>query len=166
MFDVRSLFAALRRPLAPTAPSGSGIAYARGVAALAGRRPHDALAAFDDALEAAKTAQARAAAHNKRGVALVALDRRAEALDAFCLALAEDERSADAVANVGTLMLEDDHPLDAIDYYEGAIRIDDRCALAYRNLGVALRRLGRRAEAVRALRKADRLGSARSRERA
>jgi tetratricopeptide (TPR) repeat protein len=156
MFDVRRLFAAQRRP-EPTIP------YERGVAAFDDGRFEDALAAFDAALADANDAGAAAAAHNKRGVALVALRRRGDALEAFCAALISDERCAPALVNIGNLLLEDGHALDAIDYYESALRIDDAYPAAYGNLGVALRRLGRRPESVRALKRADRLlGSRRS----
>jgi tetratricopeptide (TPR) repeat protein len=102
-----------------------------------------------------------AAAHNKRGVALVALARRDDALDAFCAALLSDERCAAALVNIGNLLLEDGHELDAVDYYESALRLDDAYAAAYGNLGVALRRLGRRPESVRALKTAARLAGRR-----
>jgi tetratricopeptide (TPR) repeat protein len=150
MFDVRRLFAARRRP-EPTTP------YERGVAAFDDGRFDDALVAFDEALADARGADVAAAAHNKRGVALVALRRRDEALEAFCAALLSDERCAPALVNIGNLLLEDGHELDAIDYYESALRIDDAYAAAYGNLGVALRRMGRRPESVRALKRAARL---------
>jgi len=153
------MFAALR----PTVP---GTPYERGVVALAAQRPEDALVEFASALDSGGTVIDRARAHNKTGVALVALGRRDEAIEAFCRALEVDERLADALVNIGTLLLEDGHVADAVDYYEGAIRIDESCALAYRNLSVALRRLGRRPEAVRALRTAVRLSNRRSRGRA
>jgi tetratricopeptide (TPR) repeat protein len=98
-------------------------------------------------------------------VALVALERRAEALEAFCSALAEDERCAPALVNIGNLLLETGHVHDALDYYEAAIRAEEGYAAAHRNRAVALRRLGRRGEAVRALKRAVRLETARPRER-
>jgi tetratricopeptide (TPR) repeat protein len=150
MFDVRRLFAARRRPEPTTA-------YERGVAAFDDGRLDDALAAFSAALAEASGAGEAAAAHNKRGVALVVLGRRDDALEAFCAALVADERCAPALVNIGNLLLEDGHVLDAVDYYDSALRIDDGYAAAHGNLGVALRRLGRGGESVRALKRAARL---------
>ena len=124
MFDVRSVFAALRPKPGPRN------AFERGV------------------------------------VALVALGLRSDALEAFCIALAHDERCAPALVNLGNMLLEDGHPHDAIDYYEAALRADEKYSAGYRNLGIALRRLGRRAEAVRALRSADRIAGRPRRRRA
>ena len=63
------------------------------------------------------------------------------------------------------MLLEDGHLLDAVDYYAAAIRADETYATAHRNLGVAYKRLGRRGEAVRALRTAARLEGRRPLER-
>jgi tetratricopeptide (TPR) repeat protein len=160
MFDVRSVFAALRPKPGPRD------AFERGVVALDSGDHMAAVCEFDAALVDAQDDDARAAIHNKRGVALVALGRRPEALDAFCAALAHDERCAPALVNLGNMLLEDGHPHDAIDHYEAALRADENYSAAYRNLGIALRRLGRRAEAVRALRSADRLAGRPRRSRA
>jgi tetratricopeptide (TPR) repeat protein len=159
MFDVRRLFAALRRP------SPGGDPFALGLAASERGAHETALAAFESAAATATDGCGRARAHNKRGVALVALERRAEALEAFCSALAEDERCAPALVNIGNMLLDAGHPQDALDYYEAAIRAEDGYATAHRNLAVALRRLGRRGDAVRALKRAVRLETARPRER-
>lgn len=155
MFDVRRLFAALRpRP-------GPRDAYERGVAALERGDERGALAEFAEALADARDDARRATLHNKCGVALVALVDRERALAAFAAALDCDERHAPALANLGNLLFEDGQIADAIDYYEAAIRADAGYALARRNLGVALKALGRRLEAVRALRTASRLESRR-----
>lgn len=160
MFD--RLFAGLRppRPPRPATP------YESGLAALERGQPAEALAAFERAVLAAGNERERAEAHNKRGVALVELRRFDAALDAFCEALALDERCAPALVNLGSLLLEEGHPLDAIDYYEAALRADDKYAVAHRNLGIAFKRIGRRGEAVRHLRAAARLESRRSPGRA
>jgi tetratricopeptide (TPR) repeat protein len=150
MFDPKRLLAAL----APRAPQ---TAYERGVAALDAGRHGEALSLLAQAQAEAQNDRARAKAHNKRGVALIALGRRDAALEAFCAALSASERCAPALVNIGNLLLEDGHVTDAIDYYEAALRADDACALAYANLGVACKREGRRAEAVRYLRLAARL---------
>jgi tetratricopeptide (TPR) repeat protein len=160
MFDVRSLFAAFRRG------PGPANAFERGVVALDSGDHEVAEREFAEALEAAADPAAQAAIHNKIGVARMALGRRDEAFDAFCTALAADEKCAAALVNVGNLFLEDGHALDAVDYYEAAIRADETYAAAYRNLGIALRRLGRRSEAVRALRSADRYAGRLRRRRA
>ncbi|MDQ2909391.1 MAG: tetratricopeptide repeat protein [Candidatus Eremiobacteraeota bacterium] len=120
----------------------------------------------EEALEEFAAAVPSAAASNKRGVALIALQRRAEALDAFCEALEHDERYAPALTNIGNLLLEDGEARDAVDHYRAALSADPAYAGAYRNLGVALRRTGRRAQAVRAWRVAARLEGRRAADRA
>ena len=160
MFDVRSVFAALRPKPGPRN------AFERGVVALDSGDHPAAVREFEAALIEAGSDDARAAIHNKRGVALIALGRRPGALEAFCVALAHDERCAPALVNLGNMLLEDGHPHDAIDYYEAALRADENYSAAYRSLGIALRRLGRRGEAVRALRSADRIAGRLRRPRA
>jgi tetratricopeptide (TPR) repeat protein len=61
-----------------------------------------------------------------------------------------------AIVNVGNLLLEDGVIDDAIEHYQAALRIDDTYAPAHLNLGIAYRRLGRRADAVREFRRANR----------
>jgi len=151
MFDVRSVFAALKPKAGPTT------AFERGVVALDAGDHAGAVREFEAALAEGGDDATSAAAHNKRGVACIALGRRLDALDAFCAALTRDERCAPALVNLGNLLLEDGHALDAIDHYDAAIRADENYPAAYRNLGIALRRVGRRSESVRALRSADRL---------
>ncbi|MBD5655418.1 MAG: tetratricopeptide repeat protein [Candidatus Eremiobacteraeota bacterium] len=151
MFDVRSVFAALRRRPGPRN------AFERGVVALDAGRHEEALDEFEAARREAPEARDEAAAHNKRGVVLIALVRRHEALEAFSLALDRDAECAPALVNIGNVLLEDDHVLDAVDYYEAAIRADAGYPMAHRNLGVAFKRLGRRGDAVRAFRAAARL---------
>jgi tetratricopeptide (TPR) repeat protein len=160
MFDLRALFAAFRRG------PGPGTAFERGVVALDAGDHAAAQAEFSAALDESATPAERATICNKLGVARMALGRRDDAFADFCLALALDERCAPALVNVGNLLLEDEHTLDAIDYYEAAIRADETYPAAYRHLGIALRRLGRRAEAVRALRAADRYAARLRRSRA
>lgn len=151
------LFARLRQRKA--SPSGP---YAEGLVALERGRLQEALESFQQAALIAPDDRGRALAHNKRGVVFVELREREAALDAFCEALVLDERCAPALVNVGSLLLEDGACLDAIDYYEAALRADPKSALAHRNLGVACKRTGRRSEAVRHLRAAARLESSRS----
>lgn len=162
MFDVRRLFAAFAR----RAPPQPRDAFGRGVAALAAGDYARAVSEFEAALPDARDDRARATLHNKCGVAFVGLGDPAAALEAFARALDCDERCAPALANLGNLLFEDGHPVDALAYYEAATRADPDYPLAYRNLGVALKALGRRSEAVRALRTASRLESRRRSERA
>ncbi len=159
MFAVRQLFAAFaRRPRRD--------AFERGVAALERGERSQAFIEFETALAEASDDARRAAVHNKRGVAFMALGERDAALAAFASALDVDERCAAALTNLGNLLFEDGHVADAVDYYTAALRADAAYALAHRNLGVALKRLGRRSEAVRSLRTASRSASRRHWERA
>jgi tetratricopeptide (TPR) repeat protein len=148
---VRAFWASLREHALPRGE------LARGLRAIEGGRFEEAQAALALALGEAPDAPARALVHNKLGVAYVAAGRRAEGLEAFAEALACDPSCAAALTNIGNLLLEDGHLEDAIDHYDAAIVANDRYALAYRNLGIALRRAGRRDASVSALRKADRL---------
>ena len=162
IFDIRRLFAAFARRRPPHARDP----FARGVAALALGEHARAIAEFEDALPGAPGDRARATLHNKRGVAYVGLGDPAAALEAFAMALDYDERCAPALANVGNLLFEEGHPADALGYYEAATRADPEYPIGFRNLGVVLKALGRRSEAVRALRTASRLESRRRSERA
>jgi tetratricopeptide (TPR) repeat protein len=99
----------------------------------------------------------RAAAANKRGVALVELKRHDEARTAFEQALQIVPKFAPALVNIGNLHLEGGDAEAAIRYYESAILSDEDYALAHHNLGVAYKRLGRTGDSVRELRKAHRL---------
>ncbi len=154
MFDVRTLFAALRRPAPATAFARATVALDRGdfATALAELR-----GAHDDAADDA----ARAVIANKSGVAHIGLGEREMALASFDRALGYDERCAPALANLGNLLFEDRHINDAIDHYRAAIRADEAYAVAHQNLGVALKTLGRHGEAVRSLRTATRLAGKR-----
>ncbi len=99
----------------------------------------------------------RAAAANKRGVALRELRRVDEARASFEQALDILPNFAPALVNIGNLHLEAGEMEKAIRYYESAIRSDDENALAHHNLGVAFKRLGRTGDSVRELRRAHRL---------
>jgi tetratricopeptide (TPR) repeat protein len=151
MFHIRRLFAAPRRFGPPKTD------LERGVAALE-RGDHDGALAYLAAAAASDGPAAdRAAAHNKRGVALIAVGRREEALAAFCDALAVVERYAPALVNIGNLLLEDGDVADAIEHYRAALVADERYSGAHFNLAVALKRAGRAGEAVHHLRTAQRL---------
>lgn len=157
---VRAFWASLRENALPRGE------LARGLRAIEAGRFEEAQAALQVALAEAPDASARALVHNKLGVAYVAARRRDDALEAFAEALVCDPACAPALTNIGNLLLEDGHLEDAIDHYEAAIVANDRYALAYRNLGIALRRAGRRDASVSALRKADRLEARPLRRRA
>jgi tetratricopeptide (TPR) repeat protein len=99
----------------------------------------------------------RAARLNKRGVALVSLHRRDEALRAFEQSLEAVPRYAPALVNVGNLHLESGELEAAVVRYEAAIVADERYAPAHHNLAVAYKRMGRTADSVRELRRAGKL---------
>jgi tetratricopeptide (TPR) repeat protein len=152
MFDVRRWFAAkvMKRP-----PLDD---FDRAAALTDEGNPSEALAALERLLDGqAVPAERRAFAHNKRGVAFMALGRRDDSLDAFCAALVALENYAPALVNVGNMLLEDGDLDDAVEYYRAAIRSDATYPGAHLNLGVALKRAGRSGEAARHLRKAIRL---------
>ena len=94
---------------------------------------------------------------NKRGVARIGLQRRADARADFQGALEISPNFAPALANLGNLLLEEEEAEAAIAHYEHAIRADPDYAIAHFNLGVAYKRVGRIADGVRALRHAQRL---------
>ena len=113
---------------------------------------------FDALLDAPDvTPSERAFLLNKRGVTRVHMASLDAARGDFEAALQVRPRFAPALANLGNLLLEAGRPSDAVTQYEAAIAADDAYAIAYLNLGVAYRRLGRLDESVRALRKAQRL---------
>ncbi|GAC1620283.1 MAG: hypothetical protein NVS4B5_12110 [Vulcanimicrobiaceae bacterium] len=155
MFDIPSFFAALVGRSRPQTPLACGqLALERGDYA-------GALAAFEAAESTATSPRALATLANKRGVALVRSGERQRGLAAFALALRHDPRCAPALTNLGNLLHEDGHTLDAIDYYVAATQADPTYALAHRNLGVACKALGRHDDAVRSLRTATRLAAKR-----
>lgn len=118
----------------------------------------EALARLDALLEDETLSPAeRAARLNKRGVALVSLHRRDEALGAFEAALSADPRFAPAMVNIGNLHLEAGELEPATARYEAAIAADDRYGPAHHNLAIAYKRMGRTADSVRELRRAAKL---------
>jgi tetratricopeptide (TPR) repeat protein len=125
---------------------------------MAHHRYEEALARLDALLADPPLERAqRAEVANKRGVALVELQRREEARRAFEDALEIDPKFVPALVNVGNLHLEAGEIEEAIRWYESAVRNDEDYARAHHNLGVAYKRLGRTADSVRELRKAGRL---------
>ncbi len=93
---------------------------------------------------------------NKRGVVRIGLERRELAERDFADALEAVAGYAPALTNLGNLLLEDGDADAAIALYRRAIASDGEYAIAHLNLGVALKRVGRFGEAVRALREAQR----------
>src|ERR1700693_3903951 len=84
--------------------------------------------------------------------------RSAQPQDAYERGVAAlDARYAPALFNLGNLSLEDGRIDEAIEYYQAALRADDQYSGAHRNMGIACKRIGRHADAVRHLRIATRL---------
>ncbi len=150
MFNLRRFLAPWRRkPLGP---------YDLALRDLASGEYAQALRRLDDLLEdEALLPKDRAARLNKRGVALVSLHRRDEALLAFKDALAAVPRYAPALVNIGNLHLESGELEPAVARYHAAIAADDRYGPAHHNLAVAYKRMGRTADSVRELRRAAKL---------
>jgi tetratricopeptide (TPR) repeat protein len=115
------------------------------------------LAALDELLAAQTDPQRRAEIMNKRGVALVELNRRDEARSVFELVLAIDPQYAPAIVNLGNLELEAGEIDTAIALYQRALEADSGSASACRHLAIAYRRAGRTADALNAFARARRL---------
>ncbi|MGA8533408.1 MAG: tetratricopeptide repeat protein [Candidatus Tumulicola sp.] len=94
---------------------------------------------------------------NKRGVARVAMQQTELAREDFTAATECAGGFAPALTNLANLLLEEGEIGAAIARYERAILADPNYALAHFNLGAAYKRAGRFADAVRALRRAQRL---------
>lgn len=125
---------------------------------MAHHRYEEALARLDSLLaDSGFSPPERAMFANKRGVALVELQRRDEARAAFEQALAIVPKFAPALVNIGNLHLEAGEAEEAIRLYEAAVLSDEDYALAHHNLGVAYKRAGRMGQAVREFRRANRL---------
>lgn len=120
-------------------------------------RPAQALVLLDELASGDGTANERAAIANKRGVALVGLHRPDEARAAFACALDAVPRYAPALVNLGNLHLESGELDAAVARYEAAVAADDAYAPAHYHLGIVYKRLGRLNDAVRELRRGQRL---------
>jgi pentatricopeptide repeat protein len=112
---------------------------------------------FSELLSRELSPNDQAFAINKRGVTRVGLEQRELARADFEAALALKPAHAPALTNLGNLLLEEGQVDAAIARYRSAIAADAEYGIAYLNLGVAYKRSGRIAEAVRALRQAQRL---------
>jgi tetratricopeptide (TPR) repeat protein len=149
-----AFFDRLRR-LVPGRPPSYPLA--RGTYELDRGRLDAAEAAFEEALAASTSAAEVAAIRNKRAIVAIRRSDMTCAVEELVAALEADARSVPAITTIGNLLQEGGAVDDAIAHYEFALMIDDGYAPAYHNLGVALHRSGRKAEAVRMLRKATRL---------
>jgi tetratricopeptide (TPR) repeat protein len=154
VFSLRRWLAALRPPSDP---------YSLAVAKLERGDPAEALAMFTAILHDAPSDALRARVYNKRGIAHVRLGRRDDARRDFDEALAIDPRFAPALTNIGNMLLEEDRVDEAIAQYRSALAADDGYAFAHLNLAVAYRRSGKRLDAVREMRLANRLEARRRR---
>jgi len=134
--------------------------FACALAALQRRDFSAAEAAFSALIDASSTAPERAFLLNKRGVARIGLERRDLAHADFAAALEARPDYPPALTNVGNLLLEEGSVEEAIARYERAIERDPEYAVAHLNLSVAYKRAGRIADAVRALRRSQRLEGA------
>lgn len=145
-----SFFARLFR----TGASQASHPLERGDAALRRRDVDAAERWFAEALAAAETDRDRALAHNKHALVAIARGDRAGAHVALEAALAAYAACVPAIVNAGNLLLESGDLAAAIERFETAIKLDPDYPEAHHNLGVAFRRLGRRSDAVRELRRA------------
>jgi tetratricopeptide (TPR) repeat protein len=146
----------------PAAPAGP---LERGARALRAGALDEAERCFAEALAAADGDRERALAHNKRALLALARGDRPAADAALAEALRTYAACVPALVNAGNLLLEDGDVDGAIARFEAAIVLDPDYPEAHHNLGVAFRRLGRRREAVRALRRATVLELRRKRRR-
>ena len=119
-------------------------------------RPERAIEAFETMLRTETSPLVRAQLQNKRGVALVRLERRDEAASAFEAAL-QSAPFSPALVNLGNLAFEGGATDAALEYYRRAIECDPQNASAHRHLALAYRRSGREPEAYEAFRRARRL---------
>ncbi len=150
VFNLRKLSALWGRPVRT--------AFELALLALEQGHDEDAYGRLSELLAAEQlSALQRATVHNKRGVALVNMNRKSEALSDFSAALELEPALCPALVNLGNIFLEDGNIEEAILQYHAAVRADETYALAHLNLGAAYKKLGRHAEAVRELRTANRL---------
>lgn len=99
----------------------------------------------------------RAEALNTLGVLHALQDREGQARQAFGEAFAHDPGHYRALTNLGNMALEGGDPASAEKLYRQAIALNGDYAGAHHNLGVALRKLGRLNDSVRAIKTGQRL---------
>gem|GEM_PF-741495 len=106
---------------------------------------------------ALETPLTRAEALNTLGVLHALQDREGQARQAFGEAFAHDPGHYRALTNLGNMALEGGDPASAEQLYRQAIALNGDYAGAHHNLGVALRKLGRLNDSVRAIKAGQRL---------
>jgi len=115
---------------------------------------HDSVSLFQRAIEVVPD---NALAHNNLGMALVAQDRMAAALDHFQQAVEIAPLDTDARSNLGNVLRALKRPGEAVFAYERALEQSPNDATIHYNLATALVDLGRLDEAAAQLREALRL---------
>ena len=108
----------------------------------------------------------RAEALNIQGVLMALQEQGAAARTLFEQALEADAGHYRALTNLGNLDIEDGNYAGAELRYREVIRLNPDYDGGWHNLGVALRRQGKMGEAVRSIRRGQRLGMKRSKEEA
>jgi len=102
-----------------------------------------------------------AALHNQLGLALSALERRAEALEHFRVALRSDPGMDAARYNLGLSLIEQARFAEAVPVIEELCRRQPGDGAAHYQLGIALREIGDTEAAQRQFAEVERLGSLR-----
>ncbi|HEX2864192.1 MAG TPA: tetratricopeptide repeat protein, partial [Deinococcales bacterium] len=96
-------------------------------------------------------------ASNNLGVLDIGAGDGESARARFEAAVAGDPRHHRAIANLGNLDLEAGRVDDAIARYREAIKLNENYATAHNNLAAALKRSGKHGEAVKSLKRSQRL---------
>lgn len=96
-------------------------------------------------------------AYNNLGVAMVAKNRNAEAIDLFRQALVINPRYPDAHTNLGKLLLQDGHFEEALVHFRAAVEVDPWLAENHFQLGLALDKNNRLDDSMNEYREALRI---------
>jgi tetratricopeptide (TPR) repeat protein len=99
----------------------------------------------------------KAEAENQLGVLAAIIENREAARGHFQAALSHDPRHYRAMTNLGNLELEAGHFLEAETRYREVIRLNPDYSVVYNNLAAAMKKQGKRNEAVTLLKKAQSL---------
>ncbi|WP_439815148.1 tetratricopeptide repeat protein [Zavarzinia sp. CC-PAN008] len=127
------------------------LAFERGLAALRGKDPAAALAAFDVALRLAPGA---VEVMNARGVALRALKRPEEAIAAYTLALRSTPDDAGLWSNLGIALKDCQRLASALACLDRSIALSAQVASVHHNRGLVLTWMNRHHEAIAAFEQA------------
>ena len=146
-----ALDARIKRGRPGSTPGSLASLFSEAVRCLQSRQSARALALCDRILS---LRPGLAEAHSSRGVALLGLDRIADAEAAFRQAIALKVDFVDAYNNLGIVLCRLGRPADAEGVLRQAIRLKPECAHAYSNLGSALKSQSRFDEAEAAFRQA------------